>query len=534
LRETDAKQPFTCVVLSGDTIAVAGDHPPAVPHGGGIVRVANRSLLALCLAGVSTLSMLDLSGEVAAGLFLVVALVLLAISKRDGFVLSAAMLVVVAYVLAYPLEVLFYDFYSGWRPAPLESLAFSILWALRGFSAFAVAYAFVVLLFRNPKGALGREAEWIRGRISYTVYIVTSIGWLAVISWALSVVLFGISLTFVERNAVNVESAAGTLHQALGLMSALRQPFLFGFLVLYYKKLTDRHLTLLFWCLVGISVVEIVTIGSKASIIRGIVVVLLVGAVLPIRLNLRQAAIGAGAVMVFYAAFLVITEYRALILAEHDAGGNVFDITVQVESFGRAVMASVPFVDAYEDRETEVKTKTVLSRLSHATTFSDLLEHTGRISPYEHAWESVFAPLYAVLPRFIVPDKPEFFHSGRNAAEYYGWRYGGISVTLLGSLYFAWGYAGIVLGMACMGGWLAFVEAKARRGNILSPHWLVLLAMTVLMLLDVGVTVQPILTDLIRVALILWALYLLYPSLRGVMQQRTSRILTLAPVSRRT
>ncbi len=534
MRETDAKQPFTCVVLSGDTIAVAGDHPPAVPHGGGIVRVANRSLLALCLAGVSTLSMLDLSGEVAAGLFLVVALVLLAISKRDGFVLSAAMLVVVAYVLAYPLEVLFYEFYSRWGSAPLDSLDFSTLWALRGFCAFSVAYAVVVSLSRNRNRELSHNGEWVRGQISYTVYILTAIGWLAVLSWVLSVAVFGISLTFVEGKSVNVESAAGTLQQALGLMSALKQPFLFGFLVLYYKKLTDRHLTFLFWCLVGISVVEIVTIGSKASIIRGIVVVLLVGAVLPIRLNLRQAAIGAGAVMVFYAAFLVITEYRALILAEHDAGGNVFDITVQAEAFGRALLASAPFDDAYEDRETEVKANTVLSRLGHATTFSDLLEHTGRTSPYEHAWESVFAPLYAVLPRFILPDKPEFFHSGRNAAEYYGWRYGGISVTLLGSLYFAWGYVGIVLGMACMGGWLAFVEAKARRGNILSPHWLILLAMTAMMLLDVGVAIQPIVTDLLRVALILWMLHLLYPSLRTVMQRRTSRILTPDSVGQRT
>jgi hypothetical protein len=293
--------------------------------------------------------------------------------------------------------------------------------------------------------------------------------------------------------------------------------------------MTDRHLALLFWILVGISIVEIVTIGSKASIIRGIVIVLLMGAVLPIRLNLRQAAIGAGGLLVFYGAFLVITEYRALILADHTAGRNVFDIAVQAEAFGQALMASAPSADAHAGRETEVKAIDVFSRLGHGTTLSDLLEHTGRISPYEHAWESLLAPVYAVVPRFLLSDKPEFFHSGRNASEYYGWRYGGISVTLLGSLYYAWGYAGIVLGMACMGGWLAFVESKARRGNILSPHWLILLVITVLMLLDVGVTFQPILTDLIRVSLILWGLHSLYPLLREVTRKRTARILALAP-----
>jgi hypothetical protein len=462
-------------------------------------------------------------------LFLLVAFVLLGISRRGGFFLSAAMLVIVAYVFAYPLEVLFDDFYSGPRPISLESLEYGTLWALRGFCAFAIGYTLVLSLPRNPKAEISGDAEWVRGRISYTVYILTAIGWLVALSWALSVALFGISLTFVEGDSVSVESAAGTLQQALGLVGSLRQPFLLGFLILYYWRMTDRHLSLLFWILVGISVVEIVTIGSKASIIRGVVIVLLAGSVLPIRLNLRQAAIGAGALLVFYGAFLIITEYRALILAEHYAGRNVFDIAVQTEAFGQALMASAPFVDANEGRETEVKAKDVFSRLGHGTTFSDLLEHTGRMSPYEHAWESVLAPVYAVVPRFLLPDKPEFFSSGSNASEYYGWKYGGISVTLLGSFYYAWGYAGIVLGMACIGGWLAFVETKARRRRILSPHWLILLVITVFMLLDVGVTFQPILINLVRVALVLWALYSLYPLLRGVTYQRTARILALAP-----
>ena len=498
------------------------------------MQLANRSLPVLLLAGISALSLLNLSGEAAAGIFLLVAFVLLGISRRGGQFMSVAMLVIVAYVLAYPLEVLFHDFYSGPLPISLESLEYSTLWALRGFCAFAIGYSLVLSLSRNPKTEISRDAEWVRGRISYTVYILTAIGWLVVLSWALSVALFGISLTFVEGNVVNAESAAGALQQALSLVNALRQPFLLGFLVLYYWRMSDRHLTLLFWILVGISIVEIVTIGSKGSIIRGVVTVLLAGAVLPIRLNLRQTAIGAGALLVVYGAFLVIAEYRALILADHDAGRNVFDIAVQTEVFGQALMASVPFVDAHAGRETEVKAKDVFSRLGHGTTFSDLLEHTGRMSPYEHAWESFLAPVYAVVPRFLLPDKPEFFHSGRNASEYYGWKYGGIAVTLLGSLYYAWGYAGIIFGMACMGGWLAFVETKARRGNILSPHWLILLVITVLMLLDVGVTFQPILTDLVRVALVLGGLNSLYPLLRGVMHQRAARILAPAPGGWRT
>lgn len=498
------------------------------------MQLVKRSLPVFLLAGIFALSLLDLSGWLAAGLFLLVAFVLSALARRSGFLFSAVMLVIVAFVLAYPMEVLLYDFQSGPRLVSFESLEFGTLWALRGFCAFAIGYSLVIPLAPGPQSRSGQGARWVRGRISYAVYIVTAIGWLAVLSWALSVALFGISLTFVEGDAVSVDSAAGTLRQILGLMASLKHPFLLGFLVLYFWRMTDRHLALLFVSLVGISVVEIVTIGSKGSIIRGVVTVLLAGSVLPMRLTIRQAAAAAAASIAVYGSFLVITEYRALILAEHEAGRNVFDIALQAETFGRALIASVPFVEAGASRETEVKTDDVFRRLGHGATFARLLEDTGRESPHEHAWESLLAPVYAVVPRFLLSDKPEYFHSGRNASEYYGWEYGGISVTLLGSFYYAWGYLGILFGMACVGGWLALVEARARQRNILSPHWLVLFAPTVLMLLDVGVTFQPILTDLVRLALLLLVLQFFYPALKRSMRQRASRVLSPRQGSWRT
>ncbi|MBK9595493.1 MAG: hypothetical protein IPO57_09105 [Rhodocyclales bacterium] len=136
--------------------------------------------------------------------------------------------------------------------------------------------------------------------------------------------LFGISLTFVEGEAVSVDSAAGSLHLVLSLLASMKHPFIFGFLVLYYWKIVDRHLLLLFALLVGISVIEIVTIGSKSSIIRGIVIVVLLMAVLPIRPNFKQGLVVTTALLVFYASFLVITEYRSIMLREYEAGRNVF------------------------------------------------------------------------------------------------------------------------------------------------------------------------------------------------------------------
>jgi hypothetical protein len=480
------------------------------------------------LAGIFVLSLLDLSGDAAGGLFLLVAAILVAIAKRKGHLLSPVMLIALAYVLAYPLEALLGELFADPRPIAPETLDFGVLWALRGFCAFAVGYSLALPLVRGPKPSAWRDANWIRGRIGYTVYILTAIGWLTVLAWTLSVALFGIALTFVEGDAVSAESSTGTFRMVLELLLSLRYPFLFGFLLLYYWRMTDRQLNIVCFLLVAISVIEIITIGSKGSIIRGIVIVVLTASVLPIKLNLKQMVIAMTALIAVYGSFLVTTEYRSLILADHEAGRNVFDVTVQAEAFKGALWASLPFSGAGATRETKVAAEDVFRRLSHATTFSNLLEHTGRESPGEHAWESFLAPVYGFLPRFLVPGKPVFFDSGRNASEYYGWRYGGISVTLLGSFYYAWGYAGIVIGMACTGGWLAYVERKAQQGSIFAPHWLILLVITFLMLMDVGITFQPIVTNLVRVVLVLMLLRFFYSLLQEAFRKRASRIVAAA------
>ncbi|MBK9595492.1 MAG: class I SAM-dependent methyltransferase, partial [Rhodocyclales bacterium] len=74
----------------------------------------------------------------------------------------------------------------------------------------------------------------------------------------------------------------------------------------------------------------------------------------------------------------------------------------------------------------------------------------------------------------------------------------------LGKFYHAWGYWGIIMGMGAFGGLLAFIESQARRWNIYSPHWLILLVSIVLMLLDVGVIFHAITANLIRTCLLLW------------------------------
>jgi len=482
------------------------------------VHKNNRLPSFYLLAVLCTFSMLDLNGVQAAMLFFLIALILGLLTNRKKVMISPMVFIIAAYALAYPLVMLFPGLYRGQGiSASPQALEYGMLWALRGFCALGLGYVLVEQFGNGAGKHTERDEALYRARICYTVYVLTCIGWLAMLAWAASVMLFGISLVFIEGSTVSVDSAAGTLQQLLSLLSGLRNPFFFGFIILHFWKKTDRHLVLLCAALLVISVVEIVTIGSKGSIISGLVVGLLALAFLPIRLTLKQITSGLTALVCVYGSFAVITEYRTIIHDEQTAGRDVFDFAVQVESFGSAVMASLPFSESPVVRRTKVEKEDVFKRFGDAIfSFSNLMELTRRQPPYEYAWESFMVPAYSIAPRALITEKPEFFNAGRNAREYYRWSYGGLAVTLLGSFYFAWGYAGIIFGMAFIGGILSYVVKKARLLGIYSPDWLILLVALIVPLLDVGGTFQAITTNVIRVAIILWLLHLIYPLVRGV------------------
>ncbi|MEZ5591154.1 MAG: hypothetical protein R3F53_10800 [Gammaproteobacteria bacterium] len=112
--------------------------------------------------------------------------------------------------------------------------------------------------------------------------------------------------------------------------------------------------------------------------------------------------------------------------AELSAGRDVFDFTLQAESFGVALARSVPFLESAETRRTEVNYDDVFSRFGSAIfSFSNLMKFTEGQPPYEYAWKNLLIPIYSLIPRSLLPSKPKFFDSGRNAKEYYGWSYGG-------------------------------------------------------------------------------------------------------------
>lgn len=490
--------------------------------------IKNRHIVSfIFLAFVSVLSMFELNGILAATLFTLVATSFAYLTYRKDVMISPVVFITGAYVLGYPFVFFAPSFFAGLSFDILsEGLSHGMLWSLRGFCAFALAYVFFERFAKGGGKYYGRDEKFYISRIGYTVYVLTSIGWLSVLSWVASVAFFGFSLVFIEGETIAVDSGAGSSQQVLSLLVDLKYPFLFGFIMLYFWGKTDKHLVLLCGALLLISVLDIVTIGSKGSIIRLVLVGLLSLSFLPVRINLKQIIAGLLAIITVYGSFSVITEYRTLMHARQKAGLDAFDFSVQAEAFQSALVASMPFMGATEDRLTRVEKHDIFQRIGNGIfSFSDLMEFTGRDPPYENALESFLVPIYSVAPRVLMPEKPEFFNSGRNAKEFYGWSYGGVSVTLLGSLYFAWGYVGIILGMAFIGGLLAYLVKQGRSSGIYSPNWLILFVTLFILLMDVGVIFQAIMSNVIRVTLILWLLYLLFPLVRANVRRRMSRIL---------
>lgn len=473
----------------------------------------------------SALSILEWSGEQAGVLFILTGGLLWLESKREGEQIPPVAFVVIAYLAAFPFPMLFLDLYLDlWNRVPPVALEYGMLWALRGFSAFALGYALVSRfgvrrLAQNP-----RDEAFYTKRLSYMLYILTSIGWLSMVAWAFSAMLFGMGLTFIESAGVGTDSGAGSLHQMLTFASELRYPFFLGFIVLKFWKQTHRRLNLLCVALVLISVIEIIIIGSKASLIRPVIVVLLAQSILSIKWNVRAALVNALAVIVIYFSFVAITEYRSLTISKTIAVGQETNFGKQVELFATAVVTILLSSDSITTRETDLGKEDIFGRFgSGMFSFSNLLAHTGRQSPFENAWQSVFVPVYAVVPRFLLPEKPLYFNSGDNASIYYGWNYGGIAVSLPGSFYYAWGHTGIILGMALMGGMFSYVIGRVRMISHYPTHMLIIMTTLLLSLIYVDMTFQAIITNLVRLTGILWLLHLLYPSLRGTMRRRISR-----------
>lgn len=440
----------------------------------------------------------------------VVVLGLLAVyGAGDHIRLSPISLVSLAYFLGYPAVLLGPEFlYANiWFNVPKQAIADAAVWSSRGVAALAVGYFFSVLLLNPHPGsneqsdAKLKHAEVAHQRLRQFLLV---LGLLSCTGWVLALASTGVRLTFGASVHVNADLDAGGLGQIWHVLTQLRIP-LFAVAYLAWKsRLIDRILLMVLAVTVLQYVFDTIIIGSKGEIMRGVAALVIAISLSNARWNLRLIGSLIAASCAVYFSFSFVGEYRTIIQAEERAGNPSISLAVQSAAISSALLYTVGLAESTDVGQTgEERMSVMLDRYAAPTfSFGNLLEHTATVSPKEFFWESLLTPLYAVLPRAILPDKPIFFNSGRNASEYYNLPQAGISVSLIGSLYYSFGYIGIVIGMLMVGLVFGFLFIRAQAFTLTQPTWFALTAFATVALLDVGGTFHALATNLTRVAII--------------------------------
>lgn len=490
-----------------------------------------KNLLAYSIIFLSLFCFVDLSIGWSSFIFIALAVLLFFQQRGTGMPLPPVSLLLLANVLGYPAIVvvpwLYRDIWANMHPYIIE---LTMLWAVRGFAAFCCAYllsdAFTQHFHRRAHRD-GDEAE----RLAYLRYGAHFLGSLAIVAWVLGQYYFSMSMTAVSNGSASLAApeTQSSVLMVLQQMIDLRTPFLFLFGFMYIRRMADRFTWLLFAGVSAGLLFEIVTLGSKGVIIQPLVIAALVIACTARRLSLKQFCVGALMLVTVYMAFMIITEYRYILRNKNMSGEDVYTVSLRLETFGEAFFASLPFSEKSAQRRTTVNEEQIFNRISSGIfSFGNMLYFTGGHPPYENAWQTLLIPVYSIVPRAVM-EKPIFLSAGRFGQEYFHTPTA-ISVSTLGAFYHAWGYGGILAGMALSGATVAFfIRRTLLRATAFNS--MVLMASMVLNLVNVGSSFFQVINESCRLAVILLGLYMLYPIVRRL---KNGYAVMALPAGRRT
>jgi hypothetical protein len=450
-------------------------------------------LVALCCGAIAPF---DLSPELAAiGIAVSVLLPCLAFwfAKRTLLVADPVIFLGFAWVVSVSLPILMPDFYYYPPREKVSSWAFdsAALWMFRGWAVMNLAYWATKVLFhsRRPlRPTLLMTAVGLRLR--------TFVGVIGLVGAALYIYFTGGQ----DYTNLDLGGRNSTLVEALSEL----QRFSILYVFLYFQArgrgaLVPRDKVLLFLVLagqavllsasatklIGIQLIAAFTLGSAAGGLgRGRI--------------LRQLAVIAVGAILTYAVFSFITAYR-IELRDRFVSLNapLSEVIAEQVDSAESALAKLAGLKEIPPADREQYRSRILDRLNHVTNFAQLLNYAGPDSPYENAYASLFVPLYAVLPRDLMGSKVQFFGSG-DFARLMGWPFGGWSISIPGSLFWAWGFEGIVPGMAALGLLLGLLSRGAERQGRFGLVCQLLQVQLAISLLDVGTEFQTVITTLTR------------------------------------
>ena len=119
--------------------------------------MTKKSIPFYLLTVLVCITVIELDLYQASTVFICIAGLLWALAKRPNTVIPPVAFIVVAYTLGFALPVLLPDLYvTLWARVSSSALEYAMLWAVRGFGAFALGYALVEHLGKDVPGSCQR------------------------------------------------------------------------------------------------------------------------------------------------------------------------------------------------------------------------------------------------------------------------------------------------------------------------------------------------------------------------------------------
>jgi len=216
---------------------------------------------------------------------------------------------------------------------------------------------------------------------------------------------------------------------------------------------------------------------------------------------------GLGLCVLFYVFYVCVHTYRD-IAAEQPGTAQAVNL---VGTAGSTMSASAGRIQKavtgnYEAGDRDDNNEFVWRMTMSLYEFGSIIVMKYGSDTLQEPLATVLAPIYAFVPRDVFPDKPVYLGSGDHAREM-GHAYGGASVTLVGSIYWAFGPVGVGLVMGFLGGLLGCLRVASSQGAVARYLWLGIEVFAVLRLAYAGEDIQSVLTNVTRVATMLAALW---------------------------
>lgn len=466
-------------------------------------RMSIEMLIFLWTAIASVPAVFDISREACAiGLAAVifVPLVLTWIRTRRLLVADPIIVLGAMWILAVTIPVLLPDLYKDrmWWELPPWSLDEAARWMYRAWAACCIAYWGGKLWFGERRGT---PASTLDRRVQ--IYMRHWIGVLGVLGTLIYIVFMGGHTYQILEDAAVADS---TTKQIIILVMGLSYAYIYLYFYARGTSKVDKIDTCLLYAVFAAQAIVFIGSGSKYAMFMIAAAYMLGNATSTSRPGfLKEIGVGvAGIAGVFATSYLVATYRGELVsrtLPATDAPVTEV-VAFQLDVMTTAVSDVLQGKQVGEGYYTDYDSSFIFDRVGHLASFALFMDFNGWRSPYENAISTAVAPIFAVIPSALFPNKPRFIHSG-DFAKMYGWTHGGISMTTPGSLFWAWSFTGIIVGMALLGLVIAWLSSWRIADNSTALILRVTMVMMVLSLMNLGVTFQMVVVPATRFLLLL-------------------------------